>query len=759
MKSLIIRQNMTKQAAEGDGPSFEQQFGILTNGAIIEKLPQLDNMKLAFQIIEKTDDDSKACGVAIYLVGDTVIFVPSFFKQNKIQTGDMMFIAKTQQFLPLSDAWLAYIRDTELRPVGKQVPHEAITDGGSAKAVTIRDISDPITKTAANQMPIKSEKIPGMYFWIKSDGLTKSAARAEEVMGSSNSCMASVFLRGLLHLDPDMKKTASDVNIMDVALHMGADVTESLMDTMIKNADFMNATLSFYGTDAVNNFAKKAIALEEELNTPEVELILPLTKEAKTLKPHELQALHKDGFFIRKCAKKGKEEELGAPTPDVIRQKNVEGMFGILTQGGKAGLLTVDGNVTKKYVLPMVDKHDDRPSSWENDRANSYRKPSMMVVIEGDNYAMLPADAMHNRAEFEAWKPEMADKIGEKLTNEILGDKERPLDLWEDIFLVPESGVAYKVPPYWRDGRTSLSVAAENAGLKAPIITGDTILLPYGTRGIYREGHRDIRKDKDNPVTAEDTSNGSTKIPYVTMTTFDAFMQEYTRKHYYKTRIYNNGSDFVVSGEKSSGKNETLKEAALSLVKDYDIDPAVAKIMLKEAANGATFQRPKSSVWYIEKKAAFEGEYTNPEANISMDKITQVPPKMERMEMPDILENPENLQQAVTNAAQNGVKEVFDITALKILARQNHFFDEIHDDIPGFMKTLDSLCRKLFQFYWHTEAMEEKYGTVKLKSLEDSLKCTLDSLSDLTIFFKIRTVDGTNSTGDVTGNLVSGTML
>ena len=55
--------------------------------------------------------------------------------------------------------------------------------------------------------------------------------------------------------------------------------------------------------------------------------------------------------------------------------------------------------------------------------------------------------------------------------------------------------------------------------------------------------------------------------------------------------------------------------------------------------------------------------------------------------------------------------------------------------------------------------MEEKYGTVKLKALEDSLKCTLDSLSDLTIFFKVRTVDGTRATGDVTGDLMSGQML
>ena len=191
----------------------------------------------------------------------------------------------------------------------------------------------------------------------------------------------------------------------------------------------------------------------------------------------------------------------------------------------------------------------------------------------------------------------------------------------------------------------------------------------------------------------------------------------------------------------------------------YDIEPAVAKIMLKEASNGATFNNPKSLTYYIEKKGAYEGEYSDPEPTIGANTINQVPPQIEQREMPTILEDPANLEQAITTAANAGIKEVFDITALKILARQNHFFDEIQDDIPSFMKTLDSLCRKLFQFYWHTDKMEEKYGTVKLKALEDSLKCTLDSLSDLTIFFKVRTVDGTQSTGDVTGDLMSGQML
>ena len=147
------------------------------------------------------------------------------------------------------------------------------------------------------------------------------------------------------------------------------------------------------------------------------------------------------------------------------------------------------------------------------------------------------------------------------------------------------------------------------------------------------------------------------------------------------------------------------------------------------------------------------------DANIPMDQFINRPPQLSQREMPSFVEDPAQLEQAVTTAAQNGIKEVFDVTVLKLLVKQNRFFDEIHDDLPLFMQVLDSLCRKLFQFYWHTEKMEEKYGMVKLKSLEESLKVTLDSLSELTIFFKLRTVDGTGSTGDTIGDLMTGQML
>jgi hypothetical protein len=176
--------------------------------------------------------------------------------------------------------------------------------------------------------------------------------------------------------------------------------------------------------------------------------------------------------------------------------------------------------------------------------------------------------------------------------------------------------------------------------------------------------------------------------------------------------------------------------------------------MLAEVHAGAATHNIGSESFYIAKTAADKDGWEN--SNIPMSQHTNVGPITNLVPMPSVLEDPEKLKQVAITAAEQGVKEVFDVTTFKLLIRQNRFLEEIHDDLPLFMQTLDSLCRKLFLFYWHTKEFEDQYGTVKMKALEDSIKNTMDSLSELTIFFKVRTVDGDNGIGQDGGELMQG---
>ena len=161
--------------------------------------------------------------------------IRNFFRNGNLKTGDMMLVGESQQFLPLSDPWLAWLKNKDLNPAGDLVDTADVDPIGTTKSTTIREIADPIIKTA------------------------------------------SVYLKGLCKLDPDLKKTAANMNVLDTALHMGKQATESMLDNLMKE-DLLNATLSFYKPEDLQKFASAAEAMDP---APAFKVIMPFDKEAK----------------------------------------------------------------------------------------------------------------------------------------------------------------------------------------------------------------------------------------------------------------------------------------------------------------------------------------------------------------------------------------------------------------------------------------------------------------------------------------------
>ena len=724
MTDLFIRRGIVKQAAAEDGPSFEQQFGILTNALIADKYPKLDRMKLAFQLIEKTDDNSDACGAAVYIVGGTVIMVPSFYRNSKIRTGDMMFLPDTQQFIPMSDPWLAWVQEKELQQPGDAVPMDEYNNAGnSASAETIRNYTDPIIKTG------------------------------------------SVYLRGLLHVDPDLTKHNADVSLLDTVVGMGKHASGALLDNLVDNNDFLNAALRFYTGDELDGFAKKASELSAE--SVETQVILPFTKEAKELTPAEKAILDRDGYIIKKAAK---------DYPDVIRVKNVRNTFGKLSHTGKVNMLAMDGTIHNCLVLregdietytcaypegdPYKGGHETYgtpgPACLNNESKGMY---CVLTTKDATSPLSLPSDAMAMLNGNDDFKPEMLDGYGYAASPSSV-----PTIRYGTWLLCPD-GTAYRMHGSdafahnrgWCTTDSFIITVSDDPALTSPVKSRTSLIIPKGSRMLVERQEEPLELAADEPKQSyEDKERSKVKgkhmFVFVTANTLDAFLTAYAQRNYDKVTVKSDGNDAFLDGERMS-----VKEASLKLVTEYGIDPAVARSMLNEVNASARPYQIGSESYYIAKKAAENpGESGWQQSNIPMSGITNTGPKTDMVSMPTMLEDPERLKQVAITAAEQGLKEVFDVTAFKLLIRQNRFLEEIHDDLPLFMRCLDSLCRKLFLFYWHTEDFEDQYGTVKMKALEDSIKNTMDSLSELTIFFKMRTVDGDNGIGQDGGELMQG---
>jgi len=735
MTNLVIRRGMHKLAAAEDGPSFEQQFGIMANAKVAEKYPKLDNNKLMFQLIDKDDDSNKAVGACVYVIGPNVIFVPAFFRNNDIDTGDMMFLAKTQQFLPLSEPWLAWLQSKDLGEAGELMPKDVSDSMLSQDAVTIRDIADPIVKTA------------------------------------------TVYLRGLLRIGKDLCEGNADASILDTAIQMGKTASADLLTEMSDNVDFLNAALRFYSGDAINDFAKKATDLNED-PAPAAVSIEPFSKEAKLLNDKEREALERDGFYTVKTA--------AADSPNVIRHRNVKQSFSILSKPGKMQLLTMDGGIKTCLVLRQgkdislypsehVDNIEELPDGEPYSelrvserifgrrgegaarymKGHKYETGGLCAVFTNDatRAMQLPVDTMTlNDGGNKDFTPDMISGYGAAMKPSSVAEIG-----YDDMVLCPDGycykllGNAYAHNEGWYTRDNFTVVLGKDPKQKSPIATARMAIFPQGSR-ILHTPSRDWSKPQDGAAEVK----GVHAVQVVTFCGLDAFLTNYIERNYRKMRLTTNGSEVLIIIDSTDGDPApmSVKEASLHLVDKYNIEPNDASAMLREVFTGAHSSAPKSELFLISKTAADDTMWEN--ANLPASEFQNIGDVRQIEQMPSVLEDPEQLRQAAVTAAENGVKEVFDVTALKLLVRQNAFQNEISKDLPMFMRTLDSLCRKLFLLYCHTEDFEEKYGTVKLKALEDSIRNTLDSLSELTVFFRMRTVSGDQDLGNNGGPLMEG---
>jgi len=105
-------------------------------------------------------------------------------------------------------------------------------------------------------------------------------------------------------------------------------------------------------------------------------------------------------------------------------------------------------------------------------------------------------------------------------------------------------------------------------------------------------------------------------------------------------------------------------------------------------------------------------------------------------------------------ASNEGQKEVLDTAVISGLVKLMDTDTRVDGYIGDLLLGLDRLGRILFMYYWHNDKFSERYGQEDLAKLEDSLRNVFESLGELTLFLKQKTID-TGSTGNAEAELTS----
>ena len=105
--------------------------------------------------------------------------------------------------------------------------------------------------------------------------------------------------------------------------------------------------------------------------------------------------------------------------------------------------------------------------------------------------------------------------------------------------------------------------------------------------------------------------------------------------------------------------------------------------------------------------------------------------------------------QMAQQAGVKGQKEVFDTAMLSGLLKSVRQDSLVDKHLAALMSALDALGRMLFNFYWHGEEFEDRYGKSDMPELEDSLRNAFESLGDVTLFLKEKTIESPFDKGDI----------
>ncbi len=87
-------------------------------------------------------------------------------------------------------------------------------------------------------------------------------------------------------------------------------------------------------------------------------------------------------------------------------------------------------------------------------------------------------------------------------------------------------------------------------------------------------------------------------------------------------------------------------------------------------------------------------------------------------------------------AGQDNSKEVFDTSMLATLTKVVNPDVAADEDLSIYAQAMNKLGRRLFMYFWHNEAFQERYGKKDLPELEDTLRNAFEIIGDLLLYLK-----------------------
>lgn len=787
---------LAKEAQEQpDETQFAQDFSNLAFQFIQDRAPALMKYMLGFEVVDRSENGTRAVGIFGFKIDGQYYYVPTFFMNSQIKGVDSILSKSTNSFVPLTEEWVNYIINRKANELGGEAKENRSADGTGAGSFENPNLdflrhptSGPLgwhSKTASHDDD-KPYTLRQAWSAMKSrveEMLEKDAEFSEDLVGTM--CR----LRGMRR--PFGKQAESPVR--KYLSETGGPRAERTFLGALRNVKMANAALEFYvGPSAfhVDRYSRKGCyalrkeAEETEERRPKIEIV------GDAITEDEAREVLENGFTVRDR----RPDESKSSVVSVDYEKNFQnpdrsGVYNVLVDGG---------DTVKAYVMA-------------SDRLFHAGADGTMVVYFPDNKQVI--SARNSDIVCDGGCVDGFDKVYSEADGiadcRLHGNY---LFIGSDGTTLPEfnvtgiSGGSGQRPvvhgsfsyssdarPGYLDDRMSFATysicGVELADFDGrPKFSGGSVVLPRGWKALPVEtpwdayGYDGLSVSEYGAGGGDDASGKGGRARTYRLGTLNTLSADLRKEGAARLDLRSDGSGFYYSFDgRPFTQPAAYKSAAIDLITKMGLGWEDAKSLLKSASScGRSVCLVKMA--QIAPSRLVGVDPAQLESQIpSSDPYTGMPmydmPYYDATEMPfngvdesvsmdnepgeniggDIsrqsgsgssgdptgdAEFDEEAMSIAQNAARIGQKHVFDKAAIGGLAKVYDTGAVIDSYIPEFMTAVDRLGRTLFLFYWKHSDFIDRYGTDDVIEMEDLLRSTFKQLGKLTMDLRMKSVGG-----------------
>ncbi len=748
----------------GDGQSvpFEQALSNLAHAYLRDRAPQLLDHELGFQLLEKNEDNDRAVGIFGFRVGHQLLYAPVFFLNGELKGHELLYLKESDTFVPMKENWINYVLNRKPNVIGEEVkPNLAMLGVDRPNMDVFRE--SPRNKCASALPEWLAPAMPGLMHALgRHVGLDLQVPD----LVKENADAATTFLE-LLDRYPQLVGPVTDL--------YGTDMIKTAIETAKtacsaapkgkkkRKKKRRHTTGSLVSEKTAAGLARDQLNGKLKIWTYDDSSDVHARHCSDGLTEKQAQNLKRDGVFV---SDERTEDEVShayrVQEPLSLMNPDDTGIYQVLCKP--------DSFEECLYIHAPFNARGTKPNGvlvridGEGSKAWTETHPGAIFVSEeydGETYRdwfdklpdtdSLDVDAMYvllapngqGTSVFEVEKTlpaEGDEKCYEVRWRNRYGSR-RPDHL---------SPVAERRYEYDSDCEGVDSVVLNRIKGNRFVARLCSLYCPTGTKALKI---RDLPKEEKLhnctapcPGGSEDSSDPPALRPGSHV---DLQLGIYKTSE--ELRVFNNGTEAMVDGSRM-----TPTGAMIHLIRDYGLREKTARAILKEASLHRGIKcrvkiaQPYQELGYPPSAPAF------PEPEMGLDQfmgsgvpatygdVQEIPvdgmqPQQQRPDMTTPAEP--MMSNQIMQASQTGQKEVLDTSLLSNLLKGTQNETLIDRHLSNLMKGLDSLGRLLFNMYWHHDKFEDRYGGNNLPEMTDAMRNAFESLGDITLELKQKTVE------------------